>query len=366
MVNKRVRERITVELSAYLKYLHQDGGVGIRELWRRYPAYSLRTIHRHATASVASMRAAPSQSTRGRKKKLSARDERMLMRAVHENRRQGYQVTSKRLQLDSGLLHVSNKTIRRTLNSHGYHYLQARRKGLMTKADLKVRLKFAKDIIKNENNETLWKEKICFYLDGTSWVFKTNPCDQARHAETRVWRKPSEGLSLGCTSKGKKVGYGGKVVHYIVCISYGKGVISCEKYEKMSGAFFASFIQQHFTDIFSRSHTPTGNIFLQDGDPSQNSKAAKVELTNLGYKIFSIPPRSPDLNPIENLFNLVDKKLQENAIAENIVKETYDEFAERVKRTMLAFPVETIDSIIDTMPKRIRMLVEKKGERLKY
>ena len=134
----------------------------------------------------------------------------------------------------------------------------------------------------------------------------------------------------------------------------------------MSGAFFASFIQQHFTDIFSRSHTPTGNIFLQDGDPSQNSKAAKVELTNLGYNIFSIPPRSPDLNPIENLFNLVDKKLQENAIAENIVKETYDEFAERVKRTMLAFPVETIDSIIDTMPKRIRMLVEKKGERLKY
>ena len=31
-----------------------------------------------------------------------------------------------------------------------FHYLQAQRKGLMTKADLKVRLKFAKDIIKNE------------------------------------------------------------------------------------------------------------------------------------------------------------------------------------------------------------------------
>ena len=94
-------------------------------------------------------------------------------------------------------------------------------------------------------------------------------------------------------------------------------------------------------------------------------KAAKVELQKLGYEIFDIPPRSPDLNPIENLFHLVDKKLQEDAMAEEITKETYLEFAERVKRTILAFPVNVVDSIIDTMSKRIHMLVEKKGQRLK-
>lgn len=209
------------------------------------------------------------------------------------------------------------------------------------------------------------KKKYVF-LDGTSWAFKTNPCDQAHHVRTRVWRKPSEGLTLGCTSKGKKVGYGGKLVHYIVCISYGKGVIACEKYEKMTGAFFASFIREHLRDIFSRSHTPTGNLFLQDGDPSQNSKAAKVELSKLGYTIFNIPPRSPDINPIENLFHLVDRKLHENAMANNITKETYEEFADRVKETMFGFPVAAVDGIIDTMSKRIHMLVENKGQRLKY
>ena len=44
-------------------------------------------------------------------------------------------------------------------------------------------------------------------------------------------------------------------------------------------------------------------MFVQDGDPSQNSKAAKTALSKIGAVQFSIPPRSPDLNPIENVFN---------------------------------------------------------------
>ena len=51
-------------------------------------------------------------------------------------------------------------------------------------------------------------------------------------------------------------------------------------------------------------------MFVQDGDPSQNSKAAKTALDKIGAVQFSIPPRSPDLNPIENAFNLVEKKIK--------------------------------------------------------
>ena len=36
----------------------------------------------------------------------------------------------------------------------------------------------------------------------------------------------------GCTAKGKKEGSGGKMVKLIVAISYNKGVIDCEQYEK--------------------------------------------------------------------------------------------------------------------------------------
>ena len=81
----------------------------------------------------------------------------------------------------------------------------------------------------------LWTSKGCFYLDGVSFVHKTNPLDQARG---RIYRKKSEGLDQFCTSKGSKVGSGGKVVKFIVAISYNEGVLLCKDYEHMNASFF--------------------------------------------------------------------------------------------------------------------------------
>ena len=50
-------------------------------------------------------------------------------------------------------------------------------------------------------------------------------------------------------------------------------------------------------------------MFLQDGDPSQNSKLSKQALKSIDTTKFDIPPRSPDLNPIENVFNYVKQQL---------------------------------------------------------
>ena len=63
---------------------------------------------------------------------------------------------------------------------------------------------------------------------------------------------------------------------------------------------FAKFIENNFIEIFRSSCKPTGNVFVQDGDPTQNSKAAKTALDKIGAVQFSIHPRSPDLNPIKN------------------------------------------------------------------
>ena len=54
-------------------------------------------------------------------------------------------------------------------------------------------------------------------------------------------------------------------------------------------------------------------MFVQDGDPSQNSKAAKTALEKIAAVQFSILPCSFDLNPIENAFNLVDEKFISDA-----------------------------------------------------
>ena len=63
-----------------------------------------------------------------------------------------------------------------------------------------------------------------------------------------------------------------------------------------------------------------------DGCPRQNSKVARNAITKTGAKIFPIPPRSPDLNPIENFFNLAQKKLREEAVVKKIRKKHLKSF----------------------------------------
>ena len=99
--------------------------------------------------------------------------------------------------------------------------------------------------------------------------------------------------------------------------------------------------------------------WLQDGDPSQNSAAAKKAMREVNSDLFSIPPRSPDINPIENFFNLVRRRLETDAITREITKETYEEFESRVKRTMSDLPLSSINKTIESMPKRLQEIIKR-------
>ena len=103
-----------------------------------------------------------------------------------------------------------------------------------------------------------------------------------------------------------------------------------------------------------------------DGCPRQNSKVAMTAIDKVGAKLFKIPSRSPDLNPIENFFHLVDSKLKADARQNNISKQTFKQFCKRVKDTVRNFPSSTIDAIIDSMDKRITQVIKANGQRIKY
>ena len=81
--------------------------------------------------------------------------------------------------------------------------------------------------------------------------------------------------------------------------------------------------------------------------------------------LIQIPPRSPDLNPIENFFHLVRCKLKRDALALNITKETLEEFRARIIRTIYSIPVDLINRTIASMPARLQQVIDSKGYRIK-
>ena len=235
----------------------------------------------------------------------------------------------------------------------------------MSKEDLVIRTNFARKAKKLPAN--FWTEGVSFYLDGVGWTHKTHPCEQARTHRTRMWRRRGEGLSQQCSAKGKKEGVGGKQAKFMVAIAHGKGVIQAHQYYGyINGELFASIIKSRFPAIFAKGNNTKGKLFLQDGDPSQNCKLSRDAMDAVPCRLFKIPARSPDLNPIENVFHLVGKQLRKDALEKQIQDETFEQFSARVKQTLLAFPADIIDRTIESMPKRIDLVIKHNGQRTKY
>ena len=107
-------------------------------------------------------------------------------------------------------------------------------------------------------------------------------------------------------------------------------------------------------------------LLIQDGDPSQNSSIACAAWRKLGAKLFSIPARSPDINCIENIFNITKGILKNDALKHNITFESYPQFCQRVVRTITNFNRDIIDKTIESMNTRMKLIIEKKGHRTKY
>ena len=141
----------------------------------------------------------PSDKKRGRPRNVSERKMRLVIRTLKSFRRNNVHVTVRSLVEESGLSFqvASRRTYSRYLNELGYYYFSARRKGILSANDKKVRLQFARNM-KQEliRNPDFWKNEISFYLDRVSFVHKSNPKSGAASNRARVWRRREEGLQV--------------------------------------------------------------------------------------------------------------------------------------------------------------------------
>ena len=142
---EKMYKKIPIDLSVYLRYLHQDGGIKCSEFYRRYPDYPQQTIYYHAKKPIGESLIDNRKFNWGRPRKLTERDKRSILKTIPKLRSEVGSFTSKRVKLEAGIGEdISNRTVRRCLNESGYKYRQSRKKGLLSKKDMIIRNKFAK------------------------------------------------------------------------------------------------------------------------------------------------------------------------------------------------------------------------------
>jgi transposase len=356
--------KISDETRALVRFLGMEQKYSIREIAKKAKV-SKSTVARYLRTPKHTVQKKYKIRNVGRPKALSPRDVRLLKRSITPLRKINPNFTLKELIRFSGLQcsGVSYSTFYRQMHSVGFKFLNARRKGILYRRDCGKRYKFARKcqkILKIKPN--LFHSSISFYLDGVSFVFKRQPMQDATAPKGKIWRKKSEGLRM--TSKGSKELPAGKRLHFLVAIAFNRGVVLAKEYEHMSGDYFSGFVRRNLSSLFTAEGQQ--KWFVMDNDPSQRSKTAKKAINDAGATLFEIPARSPDLNPIENLFHIVKKQIQSQAIAERIYKETWHAFKARVRKTILNIPITYVNNLLLSMPKRIDAVIKCRGFRTKY
>ena len=133
----------------------------------------------------------------------------------------------------------------------------------------------------------------------------------------------------------------------------------------MTGTLFARIVRRMFPGILSGVDKPSRRVLL-DNEPCQNCAAAVRAFAAVGAQRLRIPPRSPDLNPIENIFNITKQALARTAVRDHIERETEAQFAERVQRTLRDVAMLHADRTIESMPTRVRLIANGNGHRSRY
>ena len=252
---------------------------------------------------------------------------------------------------------VGERSFYRYCAREGYSLRAVMRKGILSPGDRVQRERWARSLL--PNGAEYWK-RVCFFLDCVSFLYKRNPAEEASTPKGRVWMKKVERLQL--SGKSKNIGVGGRMLHVCVAISFGRGVVVCEPYERLTGERFAGIVEKVFPPC---GYHPT-KLFVQDNCPAQNARVAVQAIARAGFTQVKIPPRSPDCNPIENLFAWVKQRLRAQALEEGIEKETFLGFEKRVLDTLRGVGREHVDRLILSMPKRLDKILGGRGERLLY
>lgn len=101
-------------------------------------------------------------------------------------------------------------------------------------------------------------------------------------------------------------------------------------------------------------------IFQQDNDPKHTSRVSKSFIRNSVPKLLPWPANSPDLNPIENVWQMLkyQVEIRNPTSLEELKRYSIEEWAQ--------IPQESINNCILSMPNRINELLEAKGHKINY
>jgi len=191
--------------------------------------------------------------------------------------------------------------------------------------------------------KVIWSDESKFMIwnsDGREWC----------------WRDPK----LPMTSQHVKptVKYGKDSVMVWGCFSYFGVGLCCKIDGRMNGELYREILADELMRTMSMHDLGINDVIFQhDNDPKHAAHETKRWLSEHRIKVLDWPAYSPDLNPIEHLWNEMDHRLRK--LPGNISNK--DDLWNKIQQVWNEVDIEFCLKLIDTMQQRIADVLKASG-----
>ncbi len=128
----------------------------------------------------------------------------------------------------------------------------------------------------------------------------------------------------------------------------------------VNAAIYQEILEHFMLPSADKLYGDADFIFQQDLAPAHTAKGTKSWFNDHGVTRLDWPANSPDLNPIENLWGIVKRKMRDTR------PNNADELKATVKETWASVPPQQCHKLITSTPRRIEAVIKAKGAPTKY
>lgn len=309
----------------------------VNEIWKRY----LRTgTTDNATRS-------------GRPSKVTPHICRRLVRLVKKNRRLPFPEVAKLLTPK-----VCGRTVSRVLAKEGIHRRKARLAPYLKKEHKEKRMGWArpfKSWTMEEFRHIIFSDECYIHIGGSPGaVYVSRTPDEADLEECfapRFETSPVKIMVWACVMLGCK----GPIVVLDYPGGQGGGMNS-ERYQDQ-------VLEGALLDFYTEKSLELGEVyFQQDNARCHTSKSTMNWFERNAVQVFPHPPSSPDLNPMENIWAELKRRIR----CRSHLPTNAEELKQAVFEAWDSLTMEDTDKFVQSMPNRVQAVLAAKGGNTHY
>lgn len=282
----------------------------------------------------------------GRPRKTTPRQDRKLVVLSKENPR----LTAVDLNVEMKRFYEMNCSVSTTKRRLRHANLFGRRpakKPLISLKNRKARKEFASEHVKWTSQQ--WS-KILFSDESKFMIFGS---DGIRYVRRPVGTRYDPKYQLPTVKHG-----GGNVMVWGCFSRDGVGPL-----HRITGIMNQEMYKNICKDIMlphAKDKMPRGWIYQQDNDPKHTAKSVQEFFKKSKVRVLKWPSQSPDLNPIEHLWEHVDRQMK------GIKPSNHADLFSKINEIWDSIPIDVCINLVDSMSRRCQAVLDCKGYPTKY